>query len=1452
MTDHRHAGFSTRPRCAIALSAVLLTLSLALVPAVAQTAPAVAQTAPEVAQTAPAVAQTEGASRSSTKVETPPPIRTDRPWHITGTVVDDSGDPVPRVKITVHGAQSVYDIATTFLTGVPPESVAEERTAGDGTFSATVGGDGFWDLKLKHPDFAPAQILSWIPIFRDTHFAAVTLLPRRTVAIDIFNEQGAPIQGALVAARSVGYFTTMYAKPGRTNRVHSVTSRRRSAASGRATIPTINQAVKMTVRAEGYLPEAIEIAGTSDTKRVTLQAAKSLQLRIAHADGVPAPGAIAFISDIPVAIADALGQIILPIPLDRDQKVKILHSSQESGEFTLRASLSETDRKRPLLLQSPRQQSGRIVAQTTQAPVPQAWAWRSRAHPSQAQADGRFTLTTPAVQFSNIDRGVRPSQVLFGAAAPDHFGKQRSVSQRFAETNELEPFALARAIKLIGVVVDERGTIVRHAELKVTEPLRFNEGRLAVAEAAARTGEDGTFELWPVARDAPIEIQTSKKGFGTSTTRIEAIGSSDNNPLVVRMVRGLLLTGGVQDEAGQAIAGAEISLAPTIVGGTDRSTSSMLAQARLASNVETVVSDTSGRFQWTDKASGQYDLTVHAPSFARALIKGVQVLAPPLADDARTATNHPRTFELGVVTLSPGATIRGRVENDEGLPVEGAVVQASAKPGSFGNWWNVETAEVTTDSNGAFTFNSLTTDKSYSISTTKEDRIRSPSQRSKAPSESPLLFVLEVGSYLEGVVTDGSLAPIEGASVKAKATFSPDGRGPRANHPSDVATDSNGRFKLGLLGHGSWTISAAARGYLGAAPVERTVTADAQLKPLAFQLNKGLTLEGNITDSDGQPIANASIQSISVNRTDKRPPAGARADAEGNYRIDTLVPGKASFEIKAQDFLPTVRDVEITTGSNRLDVRLDRSPTISGTVYGVDGEPLAGAEVTVKILASSGGWSGPHPPRSDENGEFRLTRPPGRYQLHASIEGLPTAVGEGEILLGDNDVSGLEIHFEAGGSVTGTVIGLTTDELAETSVSAWSAEPHRRSRTTQPDHEGRYRLDHLAQGDWQVGARFGRRSATSQDLHIQQSDTVQAVDLEFVPGHTLSGQVLRHDEPVMGQEVSVLGERGGALTTTDANGRFEIENLNSGTYQILAGTNISGTYLETIVLDGDQDIVLRLLGQTVEVRVSESETGAPLAGVRVTVVVQNKDSQTTGFRATLFSDTNGQVVHDDVPPGTYELRADADGFIDARTQLTVTDGRDPLRADLKLERAGPMIATFLDARGRPLRQGYVSAIDANGHTLFTYSSALSAAGSTEVRRAPEGKHVFLFSSQATPTVRRTVTIPARDRGETASITVVIPGSGRLAITVPELVASKRRARYTLTDASGELVRTALSPGATSHWIHNGRTATRELEGGSYTVTVTSTDGQEAATEGQDTWETTAHVILHQTTQVIVP
>jgi Carboxypeptidase regulatory-like domain len=496
----------------------------------------------------------------------------------------------------------------------------------------------------------------------------------------------------------------------------------------------------------------------------------------------------------------------------------------------------------------------------------------------------------------------------------------------------------------------------------------------------------------------------------------------------------------------------------------------------------------------------------------------------------------------------------------------------------------------------------------------------------------------EPGASIAGKVTLRG-TPVSGAPVLVRpAPFG-------GKSSAQGKTDANGQYRITNLEPGRYSVVASALPLTSQEETDRygreiTLDRGEARENVDFSLVRGGAITGRVLEANGHPIVEEPVSIIAVSTGRAQPYFGGYqmmiTDDRGVYRVYGLPPGRYKVSVgegagssyrrldQGQTYYPHTYHPGVTEEAKAGIVDLNEGGEVSGVDIVVGGRART-FEASGRILDAETGQPQPginwgyggnamstFGKQSDEKGGFKITGlMPGRYSVFAGCEG-DYYMDQIEFDLTDHDVTGLEIRRHRGASISGKVVvdGVSDPavlgKLTQVSLNAGAV-------GSSIDPDGSYYFCGLRPGRVKVSARSWRNSGfwllrverdgvdLREGIDVSPGDHVTAVRivLAYATG-VIRGQVTvpGYDLP-QGVRLQINAHRLGdedrssdLFAETDERGRFVIEGLIAGEYELSAGSgfvSVSGGRIprlqpvkqRVIVINGTESAV------TLELKVIE-------------------------------------------------------------------------------------------------------------------------------------------------------------------------------------------------------------------------------------------------------------------------
>jgi len=362
-----------------------------------------------------------------------------------------------------------------------------------------------------------------------------------------------------------------------------------------------------------------------------------------------------------------------------------------------------------------------------------------------------------------------------------------------------------------------------------------------------------------------------------------------------------------------------------------------------------------------------------------------------------------------------------------------------------------------------------------------------------------------------------------------------------------TTTDASGHFAFDRVPPAEYTVIAERPDTAGA---WRTIDA-AGTEDIVLVLHAcDATIEGIVHDASG-PIAHATVAESTDQVT-----AGPAVDSadDGRYRL-CVTPGDSGLIVRADGYAEAAMQL-VVSGHTHRDIELVPEALISGRVVRAqDHAPIAGATVQ----ASPESWENNTRIRravSDAQGSFRITgESSGRFVLTAtadhytcaptSVIAEVTAPAEGAVVEMHAAASVRGVVREAGAPVAGVEVSLEPKHWYASSAGALASTTHA---------DGSFDVEGVVPGDYRVSLS---RGTLTHDVSVAVArDDVDGVAVDVEPGATITGRVMFRGVPVDGASVQTKQ----SAATTDAAGRFTLDDVKPGTFHLYAESKRVGAF----------------------------------------------------------------------------------------------------------------------------------------------------------------------------------------------------------------------------------------------------------------------------------------------------
>ncbi|MFO7973620.1 MAG: carboxypeptidase-like regulatory domain-containing protein [Candidatus Hydrogenedentota bacterium] len=795
--------------------------------------------------------------------------------------------------------------------------------------------------------------------------------------------------------------------------------------------------------------------------------------------------------------------------------------------------------------------SGRVYDKASQKPLPGMYV----------SARGEGLLADVAVETgrdgSYAITGIGPGDYRVFVVAPSlrfvpgsAAGNEASVTLEQGQALEGLDFGISFGGAIRGVVVDENGAPVSHADVTIGTT---QGGRMRIE----KTDAQGFFSAAGLTPGETLMLQARKLGLVThEPVRVDVPpqGSADDVTLVVS--KGAIIQGQVVRSSGAPVEGAPVYIRAT--------------QASFLRINDVQATGREGTFAWDGLPTGGYKVGVVA--------RGSREDAPPPTVEVSVAAGE-QSEPIKLIwdgadgeeeSLAAGETgnraIRGRVTDEQGNPVSGVNINARSSTGY---------AHMTKSlHDGAFEIAGIAPG-TYLLRAFHRDFAPAEGRQVQAGAQD-IVLVLQPSPTASGQVFDAATGqPIKEFELAQAPMNYLERQSSLASLRWQRVFDPEGLFTVDVrLSRDPRVLIARADGY---APEQQSLgqlTAGQEITNLVFRLKSGAIVEGTVRDASGKAVPGASIFE---GREKRRGSALARSDAQGVFRAEGLQGGTVELTAFHPSYAPDTVTVNTRLGAvTTAEFLLSLGGTVEGYVL-KGGQPVS--RQTVSLIIEDRHENAV----TDANGYYVFeSLPAGVGTVTVNLRGPSSARrqfmrAERSIIVADNRVTQADFEFSSEDAIVEGVVTVEGTPVSNAYVALSVASGGGDQRTgTNVEEDGYYRLENLSSGSaiLEVTVRSGRqRRSKTVTFEIPAGQHIRQ-DIDFGPTSVITGTVrgVRKDEqahvavlpgeydtnkPTL-EDVQALAGMLSGYTEVSSDGTFVVENLEPGTYTVV-GVAITGT-----------------------------------------------------------------------------------------------------------------------------------------------------------------------------------------------------------------------------------------------------------------------------------------------------
>lgn len=640
-----------------------------------------------------------------------------------------------------------------------------------------------------------------------------------------------------------------------------------------------------------------------------------------------------------------------------------------------------------------------------------------------------------------------------------------------------------------------------------------------------------------------------------------------------------------------------------------------------------------GKFQTTGRVDGTYELALSRANYSvEADADGYERERNLQETDGRETRESRLKVDFH---LKPETVLYGRVvERGSNRPVTGAtVLYCSVEPT---NQYCVERA--TTDGAGAFVVRNER--RAGSLRARKDELAGEVPNVTATAGATEVVIAIGPGHSVRGRVLDRNGAPIANVDV-GFVLGSQKGRMPLLGMNGEVKSDRDGKYQLGGLLPGQYTVGITGLLYVGDSRNVRI--SDGDVEGIDLVGERSGILSGRLVTQDGAPVDRAIVHARRGAAADSDDPFGI-TDENGSFWIFSVPDGTYSLHAEADDGVADVDGVRMSGGHHAGDVTLTlrRIGCISGSVRYDDGTVASGVNVQARAIEGDGGQFA----QSSREGLYRLCAlQPGKYRVTTKTDWFSFAPEPDDapvVAIVGTEQKTLDLMVPRRAlAIDGIVVDANGRPVAAASISAHLGERFDSTGGATTSSDGTFHVARLSAGTYRLFVEaegFPRESVS--DVRAGAKN----VRVQLKRGASLAGHVVDPDGAAIPNfDVTTYRDPEGRFFYADrkrrfhdAQGAFSVTGLSAGTYSLTATTSDGrvGGVDNIVVAEGSSRGNLRIevaRGCSISGRIVDAATGAPIDGAFV-----HASGKASGGEATSYK--TGDFTVNGLSAGTVQIR----------------------------------------------------------------------------------------------------------------------------------------------------------------------------------------------------------------------
>jgi len=251
-------------------------------------------------------------------------------------------------------------------------------------------------------------------------------------------------------------------------------------------------------------------------------------------------------------------------------------------------------------------------------------------------------------------------------------------------------------------------------------------------------------------------------------------------------------------------------------------------------------------------------------------------------------------------------------------------------------------------------------------------------------------------------------------------------------------------------------------------------------------------ITGIVKTTDNKRVIGAEVRVFKIRQVENTPVKTTMSDRYGKFKIEGLETGYYRILVSKKNFcdgsLGTIEVNQPKYGIANYEIVLKKPGSISGFVYGPDGQPVQSARIVCTRNNKS--------TITDNRGFYKIDGlEPGNFYIYAEAKGFVKNYRPNVVVEENKETAGINFTLSYAGTIKGVVVDAETGKVVENAMVECSGPGYCSSKT---DSKGKFFIENLVPGRYDIGVYTqGYEYASARNISVVAKETVDVGEIKI-------------------------------------------------------------------------------------------------------------------------------------------------------------------------------------------------------------------------------------------------------------------------------------------------------------------------------------------------------------------